>query len=125
MSNEQLLDIFKYHTPNAEQAQSFNPILEQYWVLAQSLANFGLGSPQKTEAIIRLLESLMWAEAHVAASGGGTEKANDKLMAKHAAIAAAQSAPEPLPTYPAFPVTPAPVDQPASKKAEHAGSKKE
>jgi len=121
MSNEQLLDIFKYHTPNAEQAQSFNAIRDQFWALAQNLVTFGLGTPQKTEAIIRLLESLMWAEAHVAASGGGTEKANDKLMAKHAAIAAAQSAPEPLTTYPAASV---PVE-PVSKKTEHAGSKKE
>ncbi len=113
MTNEEIEEIFTYHTPQGEQVQAFQSLSDQYRSLAHNLASFGLGTTQKAEAIQRLLESLMWAEAHAAVSGGGTEKANDRLMAKHAAIAAAQSKPE----YPVF-VSGVPVDAPADVPME-------
>lgn len=64
--NLDLDNLFTYHAPHGDQVQRFALIREQGRVLAGAVADFAPPSPERSTAIAKIREAVMWANAAIA-----------------------------------------------------------
>lgn len=69
MSPDQLKAIFTYHAPHGDQAQRYEQLRAGGRVLAELVNNLAPESAEKTLAIRRIQEAVMYANAAIACNG--------------------------------------------------------
>lgn len=66
MDNQQLEEIFSYHSPKGDQAQRYQDIRRRAKLLAMSINQMCPDSREKSLAITNLQQAVMWANASIA-----------------------------------------------------------
>lgn len=64
--NEQIQNNFTYHAPNEEQISKYNELREKAKEVAYLLNDFCPNSREKSLAMTKLEEAVMWANASIA-----------------------------------------------------------
>lgn len=63
---EQLDNAFKYHTPKGDQAQKYQSLREVGKELAKMICHYSPPSRERSLALTKLEEAIMWANAGIA-----------------------------------------------------------